>query len=60
MKKVINPKNGEKATYYETYTIGDLNVCPQCKRTFKEYDIKALEERKEISCVKCGSKLKRQ
>ena len=60
MKKIVNPKNGEKATYFETYTIGDGNACPYCKRIFKDYDLKALEERGTINCVKCGNKLKRQ
>ena len=60
MKKIVNPKNGEKATYFETYIIGDSNSCPYCKRIFKDYDLKALEERGTINCVKCGNKLKRQ
>lgn len=60
MKKVINEKNGQVAVVFETFTIGESNVCPQCKRAFKERDIQAIADRKQISCPKCGSKLKRQ
>lgn len=58
MKKVIG-KNGQKVTFFNNYTIGEANSCPECGRTFKDYDLKNLEERKTISCVKCGAKLTR-
>ena len=60
MKKVINQKTGQKIIYKETFTIGEGNTCPHCKRAFKPYDIKALEERTEISCLKCGNRLRRK
>ena len=58
MAKIV-AKNGKKETYFNKYTIGDSNVCPECKRPFKEYDIKNIAERGTISCVKCGAKLTR-
>lgn len=59
MKKIVG-KNGQKATVFNKYVIGDSNVCPECGRPFKDYDLKNLEERGTISCVKCGAKLSRK
>lgn len=59
MAKKVVAKNGKKETYFNKYTIGDSNVCPECHRTFKDYDIKNIAERGTISCVKCGAKLTR-
>ena len=47
MKKVIG-KNGQKVTFFNNYTIGEANSCPECGRTFKDYDLKNLEERKTM------------
>jgi hypothetical protein len=58
-KKIVN-KNGKKETYFNKYTIGESNSCPECHRAFKDFDIKNLEEREVISCVKCGAKLSRK
>ena len=58
MQKVVG-KNGKKQTVFNSYVIGESNSCPECNRAFKEYDIKNLEERKVISCVKCGARLSR-
>lgn len=60
MAKKIVAKNGKKETYFNKYVIGESNVCPECHRPFKEFDIKNLEEREVISCVKCGAKLSRK
>jgi DNA-directed RNA polymerase subunit RPC12/RpoP len=60
MAKKVVAKNGKKETYFNKYVIGDSNVCPECHRTFKDYDLKNIEERGTISCVKCGSKLSRK
>ena len=59
MKKVVG-KNGQKQTIFNKYVIGDSNICPECGRTFKVYDIKNIKERQTISCVKCGAKLSRK
>ena len=58
-KRVIN-KNGKKETYFKKLTIGEGNSCPECNRPFKDYDIKNIEEKGTISCIKCGSKLSRK
>jgi transcription elongation factor Elf1 len=58
-KKVVG-KTGKKETYFNKYTIGEMNSCPECNRPFKEYDLKNIEERGTISCVKCGAKLSRK
>ena len=60
MAKRIVGKNGKKETIFNQYVIGEGNSCPECGRTFKDFDIKNLEERKIISCVKCGAKLTRK
>lgn len=60
MAKRIVGKNGKKETIFNKYTIGESNVCPECHRPFKEYDLKNIEERGTISCVKCGAKLSRK
>lgn len=44
---------------FKEYELNGSHVCPECHRPFKEYDIKNLEERGKISCVKCGAKLKK-
>lgn len=58
-KKVVG-KNGKKETYFNKYVIGESNVCPECQRPFKDFDIKNIAERGTISCVKCGAKLSRK
>lgn len=60
MAKRIVGKNGKKETIFNKYEIGESNTCPECHRTFKDFDIKNLEERGTISCVKCGAKLSRK
>ena len=60
MAKRVVHKNGRKETYFKKFVIGEENYCPECKRPFKDYDMKNIEERGTISCVKCGSKLSRK
>ena len=59
MAKRIVDKTGRKETVFKKYVIGESNACPECDRPFKDYDIKNLEEKGTISCVKCGAKLSR-
>ena len=59
MKKVTQ-KNGKKETFFNEYVIGEANACPECKRIFKPYDLKFLNENGKLRCPKCNSKLKRQ
>lgn len=60
MAKKIVGKNGQKATVFNSYVIGEGNSCPECGRPFKDYDFKNIEERGTMSCVKCGAKLSRK
>lgn len=60
MAQKVIAKNGKKQTYFNKYSIGESNICPECGRTFKDYDIKNIAERGTISCVKCGAKLSRK
>lgn len=60
VKRIVDQKTGRKEYYRETFIIGEANSCPHCKRIFKPHDIKALEERTEISCSKCGNRLRRK
>ena len=57
MKKVVDTKTGRKITVFQEYKLAGSQVCPECGRSFKDFDIKNLEERGRISCVKCGAKL---
>ncbi len=59
MAKRIVGKNGKKETVFHKYVIGESNSCPECNRTFKDYDLKNIQEMGTISCVKCGAKLSR-
>lgn len=44
---------------FKEYELNGATSCPECNRPFKDFDIKNLEERGKISCVKCGAKLKK-
>ena len=57
MKKVVDTKTGRKITVFQEYKLAGSQVCPECGRSFKDFDIKNLEDRGRISCVKCGAKL---
>lgn len=57
MKKVVDVKTGRKITVFQEYKLAGSQGCPECGRSFKDFDIKNLEERGRISCVKCGAKL---
>lgn len=60
MAKRIVGKNGKKETIFNKYIIGESHSCPECQRPFKDFDLKNLEERGTISCIKCGAKLSRK
>lgn len=55
MKRIVDPKTGRKETVFNKYNIGNERSCPECKRPFKEHDIKYFEENKRIRCSKCGA-----
>lgn len=57
--KIYDPKTKRTTVVFNQYELNGATVCPECHRSFKEYDIKNLEERGTISCVKCGAKLKK-
>lgn len=57
MKKVVDVKTGRKITIFQEYKLNNSLVCPECGRPLKDFDVKNLEERGKISCVKCGAKL---
>ena len=57
MKKVIDVKTGKKQVIFKEYKLDGAQVCPECGRPFKDFDIENLETRGKISCVKCGAKL---
>ena len=55
MKRVVDSK-GRKETVFLTYNIGENGTsCPQCRRPFKEHDIKWFTENKRLRCPKCNS-----
>ena len=58
--KIYDEKLKRSIVKFNEYELKGATTCPECHRSFKDYDIKNLEERGIISCVKCGAKLKRK
>ena len=59
--KVFDPKTKRNIVVFKEYELdAEIQACPECHRSFKEYDIKRLAENGRMSCVKCGAKLKRK
>lgn len=57
--KIRDEKTKRVTVVFKEYELNGATACPECHRSFKDYDIKNLEERGIISCVKCGAKLKK-
>ena len=57
MKKIVDVKTGRKVTVFQEYKLEGAQICPECGRPFKDFDIKNLNENGKIKCVKCGAKL---
>ena len=59
--KVFDPKTKRNIVVFKEYELDEnVQACPECHRSFKEYDIKRLAENGRMSCSKCGAKLKRK
>ena len=59
--KVFDPKTKRNIVVFKEYELDEnAQACPECHRSFKEYDIKRLAENSRMSCSKCGAKLKRK
>lgn len=54
--KVFNEKTKRMSVVFNEYKVTN-DSCPECGRTFKEYDIKRINETGKINCPKCGAKL---
>lgn len=57
--QVFDTKLKRNITVFKEHELNGAQACPECHRSFKDYDIKNLEERGKINCVKCGAKLKK-
>ena len=57
--KIYDEKLKRNVVKFNEYELNGRTVCPECNRSFKDYDIKGLEEKGMIRCVKCGAKLKK-
>lgn len=57
--KIFDTKLQRNIVKFNEYELKGATACPECLRSFKDYDIKNLEERGKISCPKCGAKLKK-
>lgn len=57
--KVFDAKLKRNIVKFNEYELNGATACPECHRSFKDYDIKNLEECGKISCPKCGAKLKK-
>lgn len=59
--KIYDPKTKKKVTIFKEYKISNnVNSCPECKRVFKELDLKWLNVNGKIRCPKCNAKLIRE
>ena len=57
--KIFDEKLKRNIVKFNEYELKGATTCPECHRSFKDYDIKNLEERGKINCPKCGAKLKK-
>lgn len=57
--KYYDEKLKRNVVKFNEYELKGATACPECHRTFKDYDIKRLEENGKITCSKCGAKLKK-
>ena len=55
--KIFDDKLKRNIVKFNEYELKGATTCPECHRSFKDYDIKNLEERGKIRCPKCGAKL---
>ena len=54
--KIFDDKLKRNIVKFNEYELKGATTCPECHRSFKDYDIKNLEERGKISCPKCVAK----
>ena len=57
--KIFDDKLKRNIVKFNEYELKGATTCPECHRSFKDYDIKNLEERGKISCPKCEKKKKK-
>ena len=57
MKKIVDIKTGRKVVVFNEYKLNGSQVCPECGRPFKDYDVKRLEANGRTRCTKCGARL---
>lgn len=55
--KIRDEKTKQTRVVFNEYKLDGRQGCPECGRSFKEFDIKRLEENGRMSCLKCGAKL---
>lgn len=55
--KIFEQKTGKSSVVFKEYQLNGATACPECGRSFKEYDVKRLSENGRMSCSKCGAKL---
>ena len=54
--KVYNEKTKKSTVVFNEYKLLS-DVCPECGRPLKEFDLKRLSENGRTTCLKCGAKL---
>jgi predicted nucleic acid-binding Zn ribbon protein len=57
--KIYDEKTKRCHVVFKEYELNGATACPECRRPFKDYDIKRLEENGYTRCPKCGAKLKK-
>lgn len=55
--KYFDEKLKRNVVIFNEYKLDGAQACPECKRPFKPYDVKYLEENGRMRCSKCGAKL---
>lgn len=57
--KVYDARLKRNVVVFKEYELNGAQACPECGRSFKEHDIKRLEENGKMNCSKCGARLKK-
>lgn len=57
--KIFDERLKRNIVKFNEYELNGAAACPECHRSFKDYDVKRLEENGYIRCSKCGAKLKK-
>ena len=52
--QVYDARTKKNITVFKEYELKGSTACPECGRSFKDYDVKRLNENGTLTCSKCG------